>query len=110
MSQNNKSWQTEFITRLNNDESFREQFQKDPEKAIRSLPPSGMSAYTSDLFIYRFIVIILGLTILTAVGGSLAMQLALTKDIPTTLLSFGSAALGALAGLLAPSPMHRTNP
>ncbi|NUN94320.1 MAG: hypothetical protein HUU04_11150 [Verrucomicrobiae bacterium] len=57
----------------------------------------------SDAWIYRIVVSALGLVALLAVGG--AALLAYTgKSAPEGLIAIGSAAVGALAGLLAPSP------
>lgn len=62
-----------------------------------------------DKWIYRIVVFSLGITILLVVGG--AIYLAATKPgevrIPEVLTAIGSAAVGALAGLLAPSPSSK---
>ncbi len=59
----------------------------------------------NDPWIYRIVVIVLGLVMLTGAGGSIALALVPTaKDVPTILIALGSAAVGAMAGLLAPSP------
>jgi uncharacterized integral membrane protein len=64
-----------------------------------------MKPLETDPWIYRIVVIVLGLVMLTGAGGSIALALVPTaKDVPTILIALGSAAVGALAGLLAPSP------
>ena len=60
----------------------------------------------TDVWIYRAVVIILGILAILAAAGALVMALQ-TKDIPESLVALGSTAVGALAGLLAPSPSGR---
>jgi len=60
-----------------------------------------------DTLIYRITVMVLGLAVLTVI----AAQLWITLDDPNTeipqgLIAIGSAAIGALAGLLAPTPAN----
>lgn len=65
-------------------------------------------AYYGDVWVYRLIVGALGLlTLIAAVGG--IMLVAGGKTAPDILVALGSAAVGALAGLLAPSPVGRSN-
>jgi hypothetical protein len=64
----------------------------------------------SDDWIYRAVVVTLGATILLVVIGTLVLAalptfLRLgTSETPPALIALGSAAVGALGGLLAPSP------
>ena len=62
----------------------------------------------TDLWIYRMVVLFLGLTILvTVLGGIILTYQGGTSQnfqIPQGVVAIGSAAVGALAGLLAPSP------
>lgn len=58
-----------------------------------------------DTFVYRVTVMVLGMSVL----GVIVAQLWLTLEkgpaaIPDGLIAIGSAAIGALAGLLAPTP------
>jgi hypothetical protein len=59
-----------------------------------------------DLWIYRVVVSILGLTVIATVFGGiyLAMKADSNIKLPDAIVAIGSAAVGALAGLLAPSP------
>jgi hypothetical protein len=57
----------------------------------------------SDLWIYRFAISTLGALALLSLGGSLVLT-ALGHDAPQVTVALGSAAVGALAGLLTPSP------
>jgi hypothetical protein len=64
------------------------------------------SAYGGDVVIYRMVVLILGLVTIAATIGALFCEMSAGKhEIPQFLTALGSGALGALAGLLAPSPM-----
>jgi hypothetical protein len=71
------------------------------------------SAYGGDVVIYRMVVLILGLVTIAATIGALFCEIgalfcemsAGKHEIPQFLTALGSGALGALAGLLAPSPM-----
>lgn len=62
----------------------------------------------TDPWIYRMVVLFLGLTVLaTVLGGILLTYQGGTSQnfqIPQGVVAIGSAAVGALAGLLAPSP------
>lgn len=60
-----------------------------------------------DLFIYRVVVIVLGVIALVTVFGGIAITLLLRDNsitLPDAIVALGSAAVGALAGLLAPTP------
>jgi hypothetical protein len=59
-----------------------------------------------DVWIYRIVVLMLGVVMLTAMVGSLILMTNGTEKVPDIFLALGSAAVGALAGLLAPSPKH----
>jgi hypothetical protein len=67
---------------------------------------------STDVWIYRAVVVILGLTVLSTVFGGLALVAVGHADpsmkLPASIVAIGSAAVGALAGLLAPSPVTRT--
>lgn len=58
----------------------------------------------TDKWIYRGVVFFLGMTIWTAVIGAIYLSGHSKVGIPEILTALGSAAVGALAGLLAPSP------
>jgi len=60
-------------------------------------------AYMGDKWVYRMVVGALGLlALIAAVGGIILV--AGNRTAPDILVALGSAAIGALAGLLAPSP------
>ncbi len=68
------------------------------------------SPLETDTWIYRFIVGFLGLAILSSLSFTFYLYLVHTGNseikMPDIFLAIGSAAVGALAGLLAPSPMR----
>ena len=59
-----------------------------------------------DKWLYRMVVAVLGLTVVSSVVGTLALAMA-GQSTPEVIVALGSAAIGGLAGLLAPSPMTR---
>src|SRR4029453_18923037 len=74
-------------------------------EAIQGTPLS------TDVWIYRAVVVILGVTVLGIVFGGLVLVSVGNADpnmkLPVSIVAIGSAAVGALAGLLAPSPVTR---
>ncbi len=92
---------------LASNSDLQKQFKDDPVKAIQQF-----SAPIPDTWIYRIVVgslglaiifVIIAVVIITAKGN--------TSDdhIPTILTAISSGAIGALAGLLAPSPANTSN-
>lgn len=83
--------------------------ERDPELANRiKQDPAGTLAtlaapLQSDVWIYRLVVGALGLLTLVSAAGAIALA-CLGKTPSEGLTALGSAAVGALAGLLAPSP------
>ncbi|MHB0951518.1 MAG: hypothetical protein ACYC10_06295 [Allorhizobium sp.] len=62
-------------------------------------------ALEGDKWVYRMVVGFLGMAIITTVcGGILLSWGASATGLPDGIVAIGSAAVGALAGLLAPSP------
>lgn len=75
----------------------------DPATAI-----AGVAApLQTDVWIYRMVVGALGGTVLIVAIGAIALALVTKTDPPQLLTALGSAAVGALAGLLAPSPVNK---
>lgn len=56
--------------------------------------------------LYLVVVSVLGLTVIASLVGAIALTLT-GLPTPELLVAFGSAAIGGLAGLLAPSPANR---
>src|SRR5438034_7473782 len=85
------------------DQASQLAFKADPVKALAdfSAPPPPLQ---TDAWIYRLVVIALGLAVLIALIGAIVLASQGKADTPQVLTAIGSAAVGALAGLLAPSP------
>lgn len=62
----------------------------------------------NDIWLYRIVVAVLGLTVVVSVVSAIVLTLsgASTPEVCIA-VALGSAAIGGLAGLLAPSPMNR---
>ena len=77
----------------------------DPDKKAALKTAVLSAAAVPDTWIYRIVVLSLGLAIFVPLAGLFAGQdAAAQKDLAQLLLPIATAALGALAGLLAPSP------
>ena len=61
-----------------------------------------------DVWIYRIVVLTLGLTVLGALAGAIILSFEKITPVPDLLVALGSAAVGAMAGLLAPPPAPRS--
>ena len=82
------------------DPRLQQELANDPSVLLGLAKPSG-----DDKWIYRFVVLALGPTALFVVIGVFTLKaLDNTVTIPDALVAIGSAAVAALAGLLAPSP------
>jgi hypothetical protein len=81
---------------------------KDLENAIRNNPTEALNnvaalAYTQDKWVYRIVVGALGSAALLTIIGYIVLAF-VGKSMPEGVVALGSASVGALAGLLAPSP------
>jgi hypothetical protein len=78
------------------------------EEITRDLPPP---AFVTDRWTYRIVVLALGIVCIAAIGGSIYLSAIASAgsvpNIPDVLTALGAAAIGALAGLLAPSPTRQ---
>lgn len=96
----------EFKAELNTDTELQEEFKANPVAAINTFQQKN--PLETDRWIYRIVVLALGSTILAIIIGVIALMgtghIEVDGDVPTILTAIGSAAIGALAGLLAPSP------
>ena len=59
-----------------------------------------------DPWVYRIVVLILGLAVLASLLGTIILTIQ-DHSTPELLIALGSAAMGGLAGLLAPSPLNK---
>lgn len=97
----------ELAARVAADPELRARLGADPVAVLEELAAAAPPA-SRDRFVYRFVVVVLGTLVLSV--AALASGVALhpgdpPRRVPDVLVSLGSAAIGALAGLLAPSPV-----
>ena len=100
--------------RVESVEDLAEMVREDPELAqeIRERPAETIAEMASPLerdpWIYRIVVITLGLVAVVAITGSIAIVIAAGDEpVPDAVVALGSAAVGALAGLIAPQHGRR---
>jgi hypothetical protein len=90
---------SELAIKVAQDPALAKSIIANPAEAI-----AGLAApLQTDVWIYRVVVISLGAAVVLAVLGAIGLAMA-GKESPELLTALGSAAVGALAGLLAPSP------
>jgi len=96
----------EFKSELETNTTLQTEFKEDPLTAVKQF--SQQNPLSTDKWIYRIIVLGLSVTIISIIIGVLVLVGAgkITGDegVPTILTAIGSAAIGAVAGLLAPPP------
>jgi hypothetical protein len=90
---------------IQNNADVEKDFKENPQEAFRKYTDTS---FIPDNWIYRivvgslgFVVVVITLGIVWRVASGNPIE---DKNIPTILTALGSAAIGALAGLLAPSP------
>lgn len=92
---------SDLVAKIAQDPQFEADVKANPGQAIaRVAAPLPLQ---NDNWIYRIVVGSLGLVILIAVVGGIYLALQ-DKKLPEGIIALSSAAVGALAGLLAPSP------
>ncbi|MCK4395263.1 hypothetical protein KAW96_01570 [candidate division WOR-3 bacterium] len=92
---------------ISEDKDLKKQIKEEPEKAIKKAAEkvSMPDPLKQDKWIYRMVVFSLGVTLFCSVIGAIIIVINGGVDkVPDILIAIGSAAVGALAGLLAPSP------
>ena len=86
---------------------LQERLRDDPLQALEETKAlMELTSVPYEPLIYRWAVIVLGSLALIAIIGSIILAL-LGVDIPEVLVALGSAAVGALVGLFAPSPINQ---
>jgi hypothetical protein len=95
---------------LERNDSLQAEFKTNPLEAIGKFEITE-PIYFSDIWVYRIVVGVLGLVILSIIVGVILIMIQKPTDIdklvPTMLTATCSAAIGALTGLLAPSPRSK---
>jgi len=93
---------TELATLIAEDENVEKAFKNNPQDAIIQFGNIGVSAKASNL-VYFGSLIFLGFILVIVVFAVVLLSLN-DQDIPQVLVAIGSGGIGALAGVLAPSP------
>lgn len=86
------------------DPALQQRVRDDPVGTLQGL--AAPSPLQTDPWIYRIVVLALGLAVLVALVAA-AILAGMGKTVPEGVIAIGSAATGALAGLLAPSPVKQ---
>lgn len=98
---------TKMVDMIKNDAKLLSELQTgaDPIPVLREAASKAESSvpYGDDKLLYRIAIFVLGLLALLAGIGSIVITMA-GKQTPEVLVALGSAAVGALVGLFAPSP------
>ncbi|WP_294315606.1 hypothetical protein [uncultured Chryseobacterium sp.] len=92
-------------TALKNDDNLQEKFKNDPVAALGSVETRNPK--DTDYWIYRIIVMSLGLAVISIIIGLIIISIdgiRLENQLITIFTAISSGAIGAMAGLLAPSP------
>lgn len=89
---------------LGNNAELEKEFKEDPVKAIQKVQENN--PIIPNTLIYQIVVGSLGLSILLVIIGIVILQsiYGTKAEVPTIFTAIASGAIGALAGLLAPSP------
>ncbi|MFN3170811.1 MAG: hypothetical protein ACE37E_08980 [Hyphomicrobiales bacterium] len=100
-------FQTERVSEQLSVLAARDDLNPEVQTELADLASEFATPLQSDKWIYRLVVCFLGSTVLVTVLGSITIVLVHYNadiNIPDGVIALGSAAVGALAGLLAPSP------
>jgi hypothetical protein len=92
---------TELLAKIAATDGIPDPQRQQLEKLVREMP----EALRTDVWVYRMVVFFLGSAVLSTILGGLYIATT-AADLPEGLIALGSAAVGALAGLLAPAPSH----
>jgi hypothetical protein len=97
----------QLAARVAADEALQKRVSADPVKELERLALTSPEPLRQDYFIYRFVVVVLGVLLLAVAGDAIYLNRGPEAvELPDVLISLGSASIGALAGLLAPSPLR----
>lgn len=78
-----------------------------PERAVAMNYVTSEPALRADVWIYRMVVAALGLVLVFATIGGIMIGMSGGGQVPEVVIALGTGAVGALGGLLAPSPSSR---
>ena len=91
----------EMINKMEEDPALRARASADPVETMKAMVAA--SPLSTDVHIYRWIVLSLGLAILISLVGGMALAF-YDKDIPDMVVAIGAGALSALGALLVVPP------
>lgn len=103
MAEGKYAYVESLAARVASDPGLQQQLKDDPAGTLRNLAASPLQ---TDPWIYRIVVASLGLAVLIAIVAA-SLLAGSDKKVPEGVIAIGSAAAGALAGLLAPSPVRQ---
>lgn len=93
----------DIVAKIDADPEFKAAVMENPANAIAKV--AKPMPLETDNWIYRIVVIALGLIVLITISGQIyIMSVTEGKYLTEGIIALASAAVGALAGLLAPSP------
>jgi hypothetical protein len=90
-------------SRVSTDSALADAIKDDPAATLSGIAADA-SALSTDKWTYRIVVLSLGFAVLIGMIGLIVLSWKGVQTVPDGLVAIGSAAVGALAGLLAPSP------
>jgi hypothetical protein len=93
---------SELAVKVAADPELQAKIKADPVQAIANLA----APLQTDVWIYRMVVGALGLGLLLCIIGAIVLA-GIGKPVSEAIVAIGAAAVGALAGLLAPSPTSK---
>ena len=92
----------DLASKVSRDPALAESIKHNPAAALNDI--AANSVLETDEWTYRIVVLSLGLAVLISLLGLIVLSFKGIESLPDGLVAIGSAAVGALAGLLAPSP------
>lgn len=96
---------SDLAAKVAQDPELEARIRENPVEAITKI--AAPLPLQTDNWIYRIVVIALGLVILVTILGQIVLMATSGKFLTEGIIALASAAVGALAGLLAPSPSGR---
>jgi hypothetical protein len=96
------------INKIEQDQNLINAVKNDPVTELKRIAGTlSVDAILPDTWVYRIVVISLGGVLVIVAGSVLTLSILETTaklDVPDILTALGSGAIGALAGLIAPTP------
>ncbi len=97
----------DLVAAVEGDPALKSQLAADPVATLKDIQ-EPFPGIPTDTGLYKILLVTLGLAVLIALVGPLVLAgLGKEDAIPQAVIAIGSTAVGALAGILAPSPVQR---